>query len=213
MDAQEIKTAVAHQDAARAVAEAPFVNRFDPAGALGPDGRPAVSRRAADLGGRSRRAVERLALAAQPPRQRPRGDRADPEPDRDGARGPVRPGQVPRRHHAVLHQPDRPERPRRPDPPQVIPTAEEHGAFTGDDGGLARRGPPLAGPGPGPPLPGSRPDAGHDAVRQLLPVLHAVADRGRRRPRTSTAATTRRSWSTCAGRRRSATSSSPAATA
>ena len=46
MDAQEIKTAVAHQDAARAVAEAPFVNRSDPARALGPDGRPAVSRRA-----------------------------------------------------------------------------------------------------------------------------------------------------------------------
>ena len=46
VDAQEIKTAVAHQDAARAMTEAPFVNRFDPAGALGPDGRPAVSRRA-----------------------------------------------------------------------------------------------------------------------------------------------------------------------
>ena len=47
MDAQEIKTAVAQQDAARALAEAPFVNRADPARALGPDGRPAVSRRAA----------------------------------------------------------------------------------------------------------------------------------------------------------------------
>ena len=46
MDAQEIKTAVAHQDAARAAAEAPFVNRVDPAKALGPDGAPAVSRRA-----------------------------------------------------------------------------------------------------------------------------------------------------------------------
>jgi len=46
VDAQEIKTAVAHQDAARAAVEAPFVNRFDPANAMGPDGRPAVSRRA-----------------------------------------------------------------------------------------------------------------------------------------------------------------------
>ena len=46
MDAQEIKTAVAHQDAARTAAEAPFVNRFDPAMALGPNGAPAVSRRA-----------------------------------------------------------------------------------------------------------------------------------------------------------------------
>ena len=46
MDAHEIKAAVAHQDAQRALAEAPFVNRRDPAKALGPDGRPAVSRRA-----------------------------------------------------------------------------------------------------------------------------------------------------------------------
>ena len=46
MDAQEIKTAVAHQESQRALAEAPFVNLADPARALGPDGRPAVSRRA-----------------------------------------------------------------------------------------------------------------------------------------------------------------------
>ena len=46
LDADEIKTAVAHQAAERAAAELPFVNRRDPAQALGPDGRPAVSRRA-----------------------------------------------------------------------------------------------------------------------------------------------------------------------
>ncbi len=46
LDAQEIKNAVAHQDAARAMADAPFVNLADPARALGSDGRPAVSRRA-----------------------------------------------------------------------------------------------------------------------------------------------------------------------
>ena len=46
MDAHEIKTAVAHQDAARAAAEVPFVNLADPALALGSDGKPAVSRRA-----------------------------------------------------------------------------------------------------------------------------------------------------------------------
>ena len=46
MDAQEIKAAVAHQAAERAGAEPPFVNRRDPAQVLGPDGRPAVSRRA-----------------------------------------------------------------------------------------------------------------------------------------------------------------------
>ena len=39
-------SAVAHQEAAQAAAEEPFVNRRDPAKALGPDGRPAVSRRA-----------------------------------------------------------------------------------------------------------------------------------------------------------------------
>ena len=46
LDADEIKTAVAHQAAERASAEPPFVNRRDPARVLGPDGRPAVSRRA-----------------------------------------------------------------------------------------------------------------------------------------------------------------------
>ena len=46
MDAQEIKTAVAHQDAAKLAAAAPFVNLADPARVLGPDGLPAVSRRA-----------------------------------------------------------------------------------------------------------------------------------------------------------------------
>jgi lysine 2,3-aminomutase len=46
VDAQEIKAAVARHDAALAAAEAPFVNRRDPALALGPDGAPAQSRRA-----------------------------------------------------------------------------------------------------------------------------------------------------------------------
>jgi lysine 2,3-aminomutase len=46
VDAQEIKTAVAHQAALKAADEVPFVNRRDPALALGPDGRPAVSPRA-----------------------------------------------------------------------------------------------------------------------------------------------------------------------
>ncbi|HEV8488754.1 MAG TPA: hypothetical protein VGQ58_03085, partial [Candidatus Limnocylindrales bacterium] len=50
MDAQQIKAAVAHQATqaatAATAAQEPFVNRRDPAQALGPDGRPAVSRRA-----------------------------------------------------------------------------------------------------------------------------------------------------------------------
>jgi lysine 2,3-aminomutase len=64
LDAHEIKTAVAHQNALRAAEEAPFVNRRDPAKVLGPDGRPAVSRRQ-PIWRTSRREVERLALAAQ----------------------------------------------------------------------------------------------------------------------------------------------------
>ena len=46
MDAEEIKAAVAHQNAAVAATEAPWVNQRDPAQALGPNGAPAVSRRA-----------------------------------------------------------------------------------------------------------------------------------------------------------------------
>ena len=46
MDAHEIKAAVAHQAASGAIDETPFVNRRDPARVVGPDGRPAVSRRA-----------------------------------------------------------------------------------------------------------------------------------------------------------------------
>jgi len=46
MDAQEIKAAVARQAALTAAEQAPFVNRRDPARALDPDGKLAVSRRA-----------------------------------------------------------------------------------------------------------------------------------------------------------------------
>ena len=135
-----------------------------------------------DLRGRARRAVERLALAALEPRQRPRGGRADPQPHRGRARGPLGAGQVPGRHHAVLHLAHRPRRPRRPDPPPGHPDRVRARGVHGDDGGLARRGPPLPGARARPPLPGPGPDARHDAVRVVLPVLHAVADRGRPHP-------------------------------
>ena len=55
-------------------------------------------------------------------------------------------------------------------------------------------------PGPRPSLPRPRPDARHDPVRELLPLLHAVADRRRPDPELQPHATTRRSSSTCAGR-------------
>ena len=182
MDAQEIKTAVAHQDAARRAAERAVRQPRRPGARARPDGAPGRQPPRADLGGRPRRAVERLALAAQPSGQRPRRDRAGPRPDRRRARRPVRAGQVPRRHHALLHQPDRPRGPQRPDPPPGHPDRPRAPGLHRDDGGLARRGPPLAGARPRPSLPRPRPDAGHDPVRQLLPLLHAVADRRRPDP-------------------------------
>ena len=116
MDAQEIKSAVAHQDASQAAAEAPFVNLADPARALGSDGRPAVSRRApifADVPDEQWNDW-RWQLSHRV------NDLAEIEQilnlTAGGARRPVRPGQVPGRHHAVLHLAHRPGRSRRPDP-------------------------------------------------------------------------------------------------
>ena len=131
MDAHEIKTAVAHQEAARAAAEAPFVNLSDPARLLGPDGRPAVSRRAPIYEDVPDDAVERLALAALAPRQRPRGGRADPEPHGRRARGPVGAGQVPGRHHArTSSRSSTPTTPTTPSAARSSRSAREHEAFT-----------------------------------------------------------------------------------
>ena len=164
------------------------------------------------LRGRARRAVGRLALAALQPRQRPRDVRPHPGAHGRGARGPGRAGQVPRRHHALLHQPRRPGRPGRPHPPPGHAPRSRAGGLHGHDGGLAGRGPPLARAGPRAPLPRPRADAGDHAVRLVLPLLHAVTHRGRRQPRTSTPGTSRRSSTTCAARPRCATCCSPAAT-
>ena len=150
--------------------------------ALGPDGQARAQPPRADLGGRPGREVERLALAAQQPHQLARRGRAGPEPHRRGAGRADRRRQVPRRHHAVLRVAHRPGRPERPDPPPGHPARAGAAGLHGDDGGLARRGPPLARAGPGPPLPGPRADADHDPVRELLPLLHAVADRRRPDP-------------------------------
>ena len=60
---------------------------------------------------------------------------------------------------------------------QVIPTGREHEAFTAMMEDSLAEDRHLAGAGARPSLPGPRPDAGHDAVRQLLPLLHAVAHR------------------------------------
>jgi lysine 2,3-aminomutase len=60
---------------------------------------------------------------------------------------------------------------------QVIPTGREHGSVHGDDGGLARRGPPLAGAGPRHRYPDRVLMLVDHAVRVLLPLLHPVAHR------------------------------------
>ncbi len=164
------------------------------------------------LGGRPGREVERLALAALEPGQRPGRDRADPRADRRGARRPLGARQVPGRHHAVLHQPDGPARSQRPDPPAGHPARPGAAGLHGDDGGQPRRGSPLPGAGPRPSVSRSRAHARHDPVRELLPLLHAEAGSSATPPRTSTARTTRPSSSTCATRPRSGTCSSAAGT-
>ena len=191
----------------------PWVNPRDPALALGPDGRPpgAAAHRSGRMSptssgttgaGSSRHRVNSLEEIEQVLNLT--------DEERDGS---VRPGQVPGGHHALLPQPHRPRRPERPHPPPGHPARPGAAGVHGDDGGLARRGPPLAGAGAGPPLPRPGADAHHHPVRELLPVLHAVADRRATPRRTSTARSTRRSSSTCAGRPRCATCSSAAATA
>ena len=146
VDAQEIKSAVAHQDAAPAAAEAPFVNLADPARVLGSDGRPAVSRRAPLWADIPDEQWNDWRWQLEPPGQRPRGDRG-------------RSSSSPTRSATGLSAPDKfrvditpyfislidPNDPNDPIRRQVIPTGREQQAFTGDDGGLPRRGPPLAG--------------------------------------------------------------------
>ena len=167
---------------AREADEAPFVNLRDPARALGPGREAGRQPPRPDLGGRPRREVERLALAALEAPQHARGARAGPQPDRRRARGPLGARQVPGGHHALLRLAHRSRRPQRPDPPPGHPGRLGAARLHGDDGGLALRGPPLPGPRPRPPLPGPGPDAHHDPVRELLPLLHAEPDRRRPDP-------------------------------
>ena len=70
-----------------------------------------------------------------------------------------------------------PSRPRRRHPPPGHAAGSRAAGLHRDDGGLAGRGSSLSGARPGPPLPRSRADAGDDAVRLVLPLLHAFADR------------------------------------
>ena len=182
MDTEEIKAAVAHQNAAAAAAEAPWVNQRDPAQALGPDGKPAVSRRAPiwedvpdekwnDWRWQLSNRVNDLDEIARILNLT--------DEEREGLSAPDKFRVDITPYFISLIDPDDPDDPIRR---QVIPLGREHEAFTAMMEDSPRRGPPLAGPGPGPPLSGPRPDAGHHAVRQLLPLLHAEPDRRRPDP-------------------------------
>ena len=187
-------------------AEAPFVNPRDPALALGPDGKPARSRRAPlwedvpdekwndwrwQLSNRINSLDEVAAVLNLTDEERA-GLTAD-----DKFRVDITP------YFASLIDPDDPNDPIRR---QVIPLGREQQAFTAmmADSLAEDRHSPVPG------LVHRYPDRvlmlDHDAVRELLPLLHPVADRGRPDPELQLAATTRRSSSTCAGRPRSATS-------
>ena len=183
MDAQEIKTAVAHQDAAtrrgRGAVRQP--GRPGPgAGRRRPPGRQPAR---PDLRGRARRAVERLALAAlatgsTTSRRSGRSSNLTDE-EREGLSAPDKFRVDITPYFISLIDPDDPNDPIRR---QVIPIGSEHEAFTAmmEDSLAEDRHSPV--PGPRPPLPGPGPDARHDAVRLVLPLLHAVADRRRPDP-------------------------------
>ena len=165
----------------------PWVNPRDPARALGADGRPARSRRAPfcadvpdeqwdDWRWQLSNRVNDLETFARILRL------TDEEREGLGAPDKFRVDITP--YFISLIDPADPDDPIRR---QVMPARSRAAGLHGDDGGLARRGPPLARAGPGAPLSGPRADAGDHAVRLVLPLLHPLAHRGRREPRTSTA--------------------------
>ena len=163
-------------------AATPFVNPRDPAQALGPDGKPAVSRRApqwADVPDEqwndwrwqlSHRVndVEEIGAILELTDEEREGLSAP-----DKFRVDITP------YFISLIDPHDPDD---PDPPPGHPPGPRAAGLHGDDGGLARRGPPLPRARPRASLPGSGADAGDHAVRQLLPLLHPLADGGRPDP-------------------------------
>ena len=154
-----------------------------PARGSGPDGKPAVSRRApiwADVPDEkwndwrwqlSNRVNDLERDRARSSTSPTTSARACPRPDK--FRVDVTP------YFISLIDPDDPNDPIRR---QIIPVGRELRAFTGMMEDSPRRGSPLAGAGPRPPLPGPGPDADHDPVRELLPLLHAEPDRRRPGP-------------------------------
>ena len=125
----------------------------------------------------------RLALAALQPRQRASRRSSAilqlTDEERDGLSAPDRFRVDITPYFISLIDPDDPDDPIRR---QVIPLGREQQAFTAmmEDSLAEDRHSPVPGPGPSLPRPGA--DAHHHPVRQLLPLLHPVADRGRPDP-------------------------------
>ena len=139
--------------------------RRDPARALGPDGRPAVSRRAPiwedvpdekwnDWRWQLSHRVNDLDEIEQVLNLT--------DDERAGLSAPDKFRVDITPYFISLIDPERPER---PDPPPGHPDRSRAAGLHRDDGGLARRGPPLPGAGARPPLSGPRPDARHHPVR------------------------------------------------
>ena len=82
-------------------------------------------------------------------------------------------------YFASLIDPDDPQDPVRR---QIIPTADEITTFHGRNGRLPGGRRALPRPRAGSSLSRSGLDAGHHPVRQLLPLLHPLPDRGRPHP-------------------------------
>ena len=170
-------------DVPAALEAAPFVNLRDPAQRLGPDGKPAVSRRAPRWEDVPDEKWNDWRWQLSQPRQRPRGLRGDPRADRRGARGPVRARQVPRGRHAVLRLSlIDPKDPNDPIRRQIIPLGRELHSFTGmmEDSLAEDRHSPVPG------LVHRYPDRVLMLITTqcavVLPVLHAQPDRRRPDP-------------------------------
>ncbi len=159
-----------------------WVNPRDPARAVGPDGQPARSRRAAFYAGvpdeqwddwrwQLSNRVNDLATFAHIL------ELTDEERDGLGAPDKFRVDITPY-FLSLIDPADAAD----PDPSPGDAPRTRAGGLHGHDGGLARRGPPLAGARPRPSVSRPRAHAGDHPVRLVLPLLHALTHRRRRHP-------------------------------
>ena len=206
VDAQEIKAAVAHQDAARAAADDPVRQPARPRARARPRRPPGGQPARPDRGRTSPTRSGTTGAGSSSNRVNDLDEIEQilnlTDEEREGLSAPDKFRVDITPYFISLIDPDDPNDPIRR---QVIPLGREQQAFTAmmEDSLAEDRHSPV--PGPRPPLPGPGADAGHDPVRELLPLLHPVPDRRRPDPELQPHATTRRSSTTCAARRRCAT--------